>query len=123
MNYSELRQKRLDQHKANLCARRDKRKRRTSAKPKRCAKITASGTPSNWQGIRAKILRRDGYACRVCHDDCGGGSLDVHHIDHNRTHNKFGNLVSLCPSCHRAVHAAGYIPDPYNDFGCPWGRH
>ena len=65
----------------------------------------------NWASQRKLALERDGHACRTCG---AGGLLHVHHIrpfreygyvrgqnEHYREANHVGNLITLCPSCHR----------------------
>ena len=82
---------------------------------------TQEGYPTNWKEIAKSVKERDGYMCRVCGCDGGERILLVHHIDHVKSHNKRTNLVTLCSTCHAAIHLAGYIPDPYDDFRHPWG--
>lgn len=36
---------------------------------------------------------------------CGGKPGVVHHIDNNKANNAIGNLMRLCQSCHRRLHA------------------
>ncbi len=69
----------------------------------------------NWEEQRQKVLERDGYRCRTCGSEARPGlGLHVHHIRPFREYgylpgkntayllaNDLGNLVSLCPSCHR----------------------
>lgn len=49
-------------------------------------------------------------------------SLNVHHIDYDRSHNEDKNLVTLCRVCHRQVHMEGYKPSLYEDYPVPWGE-
>lgn len=66
----------------------------------------------NWQGgisfepysidwsesLKGSIRQRDNYTCRLC------GKLQknhhVHHIDYDKKNCNYGNLISLCNSCH-----------------------
>jgi len=81
--------------------------------------VSLSGRPSfrggNWEDIAARVRKRDGYRC--CH--CGrseeelGRQLDVHHVlpfrmfKTAREANRLKNLVSACPSCHKAEEQKG----------------
>jgi 5-methylcytosine-specific restriction endonuclease McrA len=51
--------------------------------------------------LRQQIRRRDNYTCQICgrHQD-EAGTLHVHHIDYDKTHNDPMNLIALCSSCH-----------------------
>lgn len=71
----------------------------------------------DWSKIRRRILERDGFICRIC-GECD--NLNVHHIDYHRGNNANSNLVSLCTTCHRAVHAEGYKPSEHEDHPVPW---
>lgn len=58
---------------------------------------------------KAAILERDGHACVRCR---GATRLHVHHIDgrgkgvpRERRNNAHGNLITLCTTCHRRLHA------------------
>lgn len=74
---------------------------------------------SGWSSIRRDILRRDESRCRICNKDY---YLHVHHIDYNRKNNKECNLITLCESCHQAVHAEGYRPADHPDIMPPWNK-
>jgi DNA-binding transcriptional ArsR family regulator len=61
------------------------------------------GSPE-WAVLRRAVLRRDGYACRVCNSKA---QLDAHH----RTYQRFGHeyladLTTLCRPCHDVFHEA-----------------
>lgn len=77
---------------------------------------------ANWSAIRKRILERDGYCCRICNKDGVEAKFNVHHKDWDRTHNDDDNLVTLCATCHHAVHREGYRPDEYEDWPVPWGK-
>ncbi len=58
--------------------------------------------------LRRRVLERDGHRCRVA--GCGSGRfLSVHHRKPRSAGgtNTPGNLVTLCASCHRAIHEMG----------------
>ena len=77
---------------------------------------------AGWRKIRDTILERDDYVCRICGSDGVEATLNVHHIDYNRKHNKHKNLVTLCGRCHKQVHFEGYKPELYMDYPQPWNR-
>jgi len=61
----------------------------------------------NWKSLTKSIKDRDEWTCQLC-GACRkrwGYHLHVHHINEDKTDNREQNLVSLCSSCHRAVHS------------------
>ena len=55
-----------------------------------------------WQALRLRVLKRDGYKCAHC-----GASkpLDVHHKTYERVgRERMRDLVALCRECHEAEH-------------------
>jgi hypothetical protein len=54
--------------------------------------------------IKRKIKTRDNYTCQACLCAFHSERLDVHHKDKDKNHNVDDNLVTLCKSCHKAVH-------------------
>jgi Holliday junction resolvasome RuvABC ATP-dependent DNA helicase subunit len=67
------------------------------------------------EGLRKRILARDGWRCRVCRFRY---QLQVHHIvwRSRRGSNAWSNLMTLCKDCHALVHGgylsiAGRAPD------------
>ncbi|MBI5036719.1 HNH endonuclease [Candidatus Micrarchaeota archaeon] len=57
-----------------------------------------------WNVLREKILRRDGFACRYC----GYASPKyqvVHHVNGNHANNSEANLVTICQMCNLIAHA------------------
>lgn len=66
-----------------------------------------------WDAIAESIRKRDGYRCQRCgKKQTARRKLDVHHkIPYRLTaDNSPGNLVSLCPSCHKIVeHSPGQL--------------
>ncbi len=70
----------------------------------------------DWPTIRAAILERDHYTCRLCGQS---GALEVHHLVGLRHYleayprpvawrlaHTSENLLTLCPACHRRVESA-----------------
>ncbi len=55
------------------------------------------------------LLEQSGHRCTICNEP----SFDFHHIEHMEKGGKteYGNLIVLCPNCHRRVHREN-IPDP-----------
>lgn len=56
-----------------------------------------------WKTLRDRILLRDGHACVLCGE--AGPDLAVHHLDCDPTHDHPANLITVCGSCHAALHA------------------
>lgn len=54
--------------------------------------------------IKRKIKTRDNYTCQSCLCVFDSTSLDVHHKDRDKYNNEDDNLITLCKSCHKAVH-------------------
>ena len=54
-----------------------------------------------WGRIRRRVLERDSYRCRECGG--GGGQLEVHHVDGDRSNDALSNLRTLCVSDHIAA--------------------
>ncbi len=75
----------------------------------------------NWGQLRKMVIERDDFVCRICGADPCEAPLHVHHVDWDRTNNRLRNLVTLCPSCHTAIHAHNYRPDGSDDKE-PWGN-
>jgi len=62
------------------------------------------GYPTNWDKIRKRVYRRDGFKCQRC-----GASDTELHAHHIKPKSKGGshstsNLKTLCKSCHESVH-------------------
>lgn len=66
---------------------------------------------SGWKVIARQIRDRDRWTCQRCGEQRKrwGHSLHVHHIDENKLNNEAANLISLCATCHRRVHAGEVI--------------
>ena len=58
--------------------------------------------PPNWQKIRKRVLRRDGYQCRYVSQTgarCRDLATDVDHVGHKMNH-ELENLQALCSFHH-----------------------
>ena len=67
------------------------------------------GYGTEWDRLRALILKRDGYRCLACQR--AGRATAATHVDHITERADGGsedpkNLQSLCPPCHAAKSAA-----------------
>jgi len=94
-----------------------KKMKETLARPeiklKRSKAVTGS-LNGNWQGgiahlpytwewtnaLKEQVKQRDNYTCRGPACEKKTTSLDIHHIDYDKTNNKLGNLITLCDCCH-----------------------
>lgn len=57
-----------------------------------------------WQKVRQRVLKRDGFKCRICKN---GSELHVHHDtykNHFQEHKHLGDLLTLCKDCHTDYH-------------------
>ena len=59
---------------------------------------------------RSRCLSEKGRSCVICSES---EKVVVHHIDGDRSNNDIENLVPLCTSCHRRVHAGS---EGYEDW-------
>ncbi|MDJ0391636.1 RecQ family ATP-dependent DNA helicase [Roseomonas sp. E05] len=61
---------------------------------------------AEWDEIRGRVLRRDGYKCVQCGNDLRGDGAHVHHVLPRAAGgpDEPANLISLCQMCHAAVH-------------------
>lgn len=53
--------------------------------------------------IKPHLIKEKGNVCEGCRLSIWMGepiTLEIHHIDNNRTNNSFSNLQLLCPNCH-----------------------
>lgn len=58
-----------------------------------------------WQRKRLEIMQRDNWKCKSCNDDLK--ELHVHHLRYtvdNPWEEIDENLITLCDSCHKAIH-------------------
>lgn len=58
--------------------------------------------PKEYRHFRSLILERDGHRCVQCSAEI---FLVVHHIDGNKSHNCWLNLVTLCDRCNHKAEA------------------
>jgi hypothetical protein len=59
---------------------------------------------SYWQKLRKRRIEFDGKKCQVCNRTT---NLEVHHFSYENcgTEDEFGDLITLCCSCHKLEHA------------------
>jgi 5-methylcytosine-specific restriction endonuclease McrA len=81
--------------------------------------VRLTGRPTrrggNWDDLVERVRNRDGHRCRVCRTPEAGlkRRLDVHHRIPARLFstmaeaNEIGNLIALCPPCHKKMEEAG----------------
>lgn len=66
---------------------------------------SSKGYPNEFcKPLKKRIKIRDNYTCQACNSAYPSPQLDVHHIDQDTKNNNEINLVTLCRSCHSAVH-------------------
>jgi hypothetical protein len=53
-------------------------------------------------GYREKCLQAKGHYCHICGTN---ESIQVHHIDGQKTNNQLSNLLPVCTKCHTKIHA------------------
>jgi 5-methylcytosine-specific restriction endonuclease McrA len=64
-----------------------------------------------YDGLREKVIKRDGEKCRQCgmtrkeHLDRWGADINVDHLNRNREENTMENLQTICLICHGSKHA------------------
>lgn len=67
---------------------------------------TKFNASSAWADVRNSCFDRDGYTCQSC--SVRGGNLHAHHKQPYKTapllRLELSNLVTLCASCHAAIH-------------------
>jgi DEAD/DEAH box helicase domain-containing protein len=63
----------------------------------------------DWKNIRMAILQRDNFTCTLCGASGTNQTLHIHHKTPFKTFPSYqeanvpGNLITLCPTCHRRV--------------------
>lgn len=63
------------------------------------------GEQLGFWNVREYVLFRDGHTCQQCQGKSKDPVLNVHHIESRRTGGDApGNLVTLCETCHKALH-------------------
>ena len=64
------------------------------------------GPQLNFYNVREYVFWRDHYTCQHCHGKSKDTKLQVHHLESRLTGgNAPNNLVTLCSTCHQALHA------------------
>ena len=64
------------------------------------------GPQLNFYNVREYVFWRDQYTCQHCHGKSKDPKLHVHHLESRLTGgNAPNNLVTLCSTCHQALHA------------------
>ncbi len=53
--------------------------------------------PSNWEAIRAKVLREASYRCAIEYGGCTGVATEVDHINPGNDHTR---CQAACKPCH-----------------------
>jgi len=66
-----------------------------------------NGPQKGFYNIRQYVLNRDGYCCQSCKGSKKDPHLEVHHIifKSNNGSDAPDNLVTLCKTCHKNLHA------------------
>ena len=66
-----------------------------------------NGAQKDFYNVKAYVLHRDGYKCKSGRKDKHSSKLHVHHIvfRSNGGTNAPTNLITLCETCHRDLHA------------------
>lgn len=57
----------------------------------------------NMSSIKPHLIKEKGHICEICNMSAWLNcpiSLEIHHIDGDRTNNDYLNLQLLCPNCH-----------------------
>ena len=64
--------------------------------------------PANWPQIAHRVKEEASWQCVRCghpHHPDSGHMLTVHHLDMDRSNNRWHNLASLCQACHLHIQA------------------
>lgn len=72
--------------------------------------------PADWPEIALNIKRAACWTCEHCghiHDPENGYCLTVHHLDGDKAHCEFDNLVALCQRCHLRIQATWWPGQPW----------
>ena len=63
------------------------------------------GEQLGFWNVREYVLARDGHTCQICQGKSKDKVLNVHHIESRKVGgNAPNNLVTLCETCHKALH-------------------
>lgn len=60
-------------------------------------------TDKSWKEISYDVRKNSGWRCQECDlvlGEEGKAFLHTHHINHDRNHNHYGNLIAVCIGCH-----------------------
>lgn len=69
--------------------------------------------------LRQYILHRDGYTCQACGTHKKGTKLHVHHLESRRVGgNAPDNLITLCETCHKALHQGEITEESFKKRKC-----
>lgn len=64
--------------------------------------------PPDWPAIARAVKEAAGWRCVRCteaHSRVGWHVLTVHHLDGDKSNNRWWNLLALCQRCHLSVQA------------------
>lgn len=65
-----------------------------------------NGNMLNFYNVREYVFWKSGYKCQYCKGKSGDPVLHMHHIESRQTGgNSPDNLVALCETCHKRLHA------------------
>lgn len=84
--------------------------------------------PPNWPEITNGVKCRAGWCCVRCghpHEPESGYMLTVHHLDGDRSNNRWWNLPALCQRCHlrfqgKVVMDQVWVMVPHSDWFQPY---
>ena len=73
-----------------------------------------NGPLKDWYHVKAYVLHRDGYQCQSGHKINHSVKLNVHHVQFKSRQggNQPGNLLTLCLTCHQALHQGKFEIKP-----------
>ena len=71
------------------------------------------GVNYGFENTKAMVLNRDNYTCQYCRGKHKDSKLEVHHIifRSNGGSDEQENLITLCHTCHKALHDGRINPD------------
>lgn len=80
------------------------------------------GSTRAWRKLRAQVLARDGYRCRLNLDGClGAAELQVHHtLGRSVSGDDPAYLITACGPCNRAAGDPTASPDPVHVPTARW---
>lgn len=81
--------------------------------------------PPDWPDIARRVKDEAGWRCVRCdhpHDVKAGRVLTVHHLDGDKAHCRWWNLVALCQRCHLQVQAKVRMDQTYLYPHSEWFR-